>query len=366
MVHSIAMTSVSASDLLIRAVCWQPNPLLLCFDQLELAIRANSSDVLAGLERYFHAFVVNSVEDPVPIDLVDTPALDLDIDFVDWTREPGKTGRKDTYVDLVDGRLLRKARTGMVFLQSRGQRVAAGPCLENLNQVINFINSQLMNQLQQQNWLICHASAVASPSRCIAFAGFSGGGKSTTMLHTLSACTNLDYVTNDRLFIKLKGQQTLAKGIPKQPRVNPGTILNNDKLIPMLSQAQSDSYLALAKDDLWQLEDKYDVDVAAMFGSSQNLSAIPITDLIVLNWHRNDTCDTKLTRIDLRQRQDLLPAVMKSPGPFYLDAQGHMQKDGSELDRSAYLDALQTVNVIEVTGMVGFEKVVEYCLGRLQ
>ena len=88
-------------------------------------------------------------------------------EFIDWAREPGKTGRKDSYLDLDGGRLVRKVRTGMVFLQSAGERIAAGPCLRYDNQVINFINAQYMNWLQNQGWLICHASGLVTGGRCL-------------------------------------------------------------------------------------------------------------------------------------------------------------------------------------------------------
>ena len=109
---------------------------------------------------------------------VERPALDIEeslgVRFVDWAREPGKKGRKDAYVDLTDGRLVRKVRTGLLFLQRDGAVIAAGPCRQHPNQVINFVNAQYMNRLQQQGWLICHAAALTANERAIGFAGFSG------------------------------------------------------------------------------------------------------------------------------------------------------------------------------------------------
>ena len=74
----------------------------------------------------------------------------------------------------------------MTFLQSQQYRVATGKCVENDNQIVNFIINQYMNLLQQQGWLICHAAALSNNNGAIAFSGFSGGGKSTAMLHLLS------------------------------------------------------------------------------------------------------------------------------------------------------------------------------------
>ena len=150
-----------------------------------LRIRSNSDALLDKLARYFAHVTVAETEPDMDVLAIEREAPELDVAFTDWKREPGKTGRKDSYVDLADGRLLRKVRTGMVFLQSETQRIAAGPCLRYDNQVINFINAQYMNWLQHRGWLICHAAGLVRNGRGLGIAGFSGGGKSTLMLHLL-------------------------------------------------------------------------------------------------------------------------------------------------------------------------------------
>ena len=60
--------------------------------------------------------------------------------------------------------------------------------------------------------------------KCLGIAGFSGGGKSTLMLQLLDN-DEVSYLTNDRLFIHAGSGQIMARGIPKLPRINPGTIV---------------------------------------------------------------------------------------------------------------------------------------------
>jgi HprK-related kinase B len=92
-------------------------------------------------------------------------------------------------------------RYGHGFLQSQSEKIAAGPCLGNDIQVINVINNQYMTWLQQRDWLIFHASALVKDNKAYAIAGFSGGGKSTLMLHLLEQDETC-FMINDRLFIK--------------------------------------------------------------------------------------------------------------------------------------------------------------------
>jgi len=128
--------------------------LLLGLDGCTLALRSNSSALIAELRDYFGAQVIDDGEADIDVIAIERPALDLEeslgVEFVDWAREPGKQGRKDAYVELTDGRLVLKVRTGLVFLQRDGDVIAAGPCRQHPNQVINFVNAQYMNRLQQQ------------------------------------------------------------------------------------------------------------------------------------------------------------------------------------------------------------------------
>ena len=207
-----------------------------------MRIRSNNATLLERLKEYF-AHVVSTTSTPdIEILAIESEVIASGLDFIDWAREPGKTGRKDACFDIQGARLVHKVRTGMLFLQSETSRIAAGPCLQNDNQVINFINSQYMNWLQQQGWLICHASALACQGQAFGIAGFSGGGKSTLMLHLLGHA-GMSYLTNDRLFIRNTSEGVLSRGIPKLPRVNPGTIVHDPNLESLISSQQRESLL---------------------------------------------------------------------------------------------------------------------------
>lgn len=321
-----------------------------------LRVRSNSDALLDRLARYFAHVLVPETEPDMEVLAIEREAPELNITFTDWKREPGKTGRKDSYYDLVDGRLLRKVRTGMVFLQSENQRIAAGPCVRYDNQVINFINSQFMNRLQQHGWLICHAAGLVRDGAVLAIAGFSGGGKSTLMLRMLED-PGFTYLTNDRLFVYSSGDETLAVGIPKLPRINPGTIVHNARLQPLIPEAEREALLRLPPQSLWEMEDKYDVFIDEIYGSERIAERGSLAAFLVLNWARDSEQPTQVQQVDLRKRPELLGAIMKSPGPFYQDAAGHLYDDSTPLDSDAYLAALADTVVYEVSGAVEFAAV---------
>lgn len=321
-------------------------------------IRSNSIELIQRLSAYF-SFIKADVDVPTfNIIAIESTELELSAPFIDWKREPGKTGRKDSYIDLDNARLIRKVRTGMVFYQSRSGGTAVGPCLANDNQVINFINNQFMNWLQQHQWSICHAAAVVKQGRAFAVAGFSGGGKSTLMLQMLEQ-EGVNFLTNDRLFIKQTEQMTQAAGIPKLPRINPGTIVHNPRLRPMLSNEQQQTFLSMPQQELWELEQKFDADIEALYGAERIQYQAPLQALLILNWSRETQAETLLTQINLRERPELLAAVMKSPGPFFQTADGAFIADDYQADEQAYLSILDNIEVYEATGGINFEQLAQ-------
>jgi HprK-related kinase B len=335
-------------------------PLIFSANDCTLVIHSNSRQLLDRLAGYFSYLPQTPALERLEIIAVERPVCDTGLPFTDWRREPGKRGRKDAYLDLSDSRLVLKVRTGMLFLQSEGRPIAAGPCLAHDNQLINFINSQLMNRLQQRGWLICHAAALARQGRAVALAGFSGNGKSTLMLHLLESSA-YRYLTNDRLFLQAGEAGVSAVGIPKLPRINPGTLINNPRLAPLLSAERQQALRQLPRESLWALEEKHDVDVAALYGEDRidTSTPLPLSALLILNWSHGAASETKLQRVDLSSRRDLLPAVMKSPGPFYQDAEGRLQRDDDPMPEAAYLQLLRQVEVFEVTGGIDFGRLVE-------
>lgn len=328
--------------------------------EFSIRIRSNSSKLLSHLADYFSHFAEPSGHAEVELIAIEADAPELPLQFTHWCREPGKTGRKDSYHDMAYCRLVRKVRTGMVFLQSADLRVATGPCLANENQVINFINAQYMNWLQYRDWRICHAAALTYDNRAYAFAGFSGGGKSTLMLHLLTG-DKTAYLTNDRLFIRTVGGEILANGIPKLPRVNPGTIVHNPSLHGLISPQQRQTLLAMPNDELRELEDKYDVDIEEVFGPDRIVISAPLQALIILNWQHNSRQALSVDQVSITEREDLLDAVMKSPGPFYQYPNRRFYRDNTPLTKQPYLDLLKHIVVYEVTGGTDFAGLAAYC-----
>jgi HprK-related kinase B len=184
----------------------------------------------------------------------------------------------------------------------------------------------------------------------LALAGFAGAGKSTLALHLMSQGSN--FVSNDRLLLLPDGRML---GVPKLPRINPGTALTNPDLARVIPEGQRAAFSELDPDELWTLEHKFDVPIHECFGPGRFTLSSPLCGLVILNWRRNGLA-LQFRDVDLRTRTDLLPAVRKDPGLFFLN-------DGRPLDHSEerYLERLSGTRVVEITGGVDFSAAVRFC-----
>ena len=264
-------------------------------------VRSNSVPLLDALRGYFGDLVRPAVPNgpaamsrapaaEIVLHAFDATPPDFGFAFRDWPREAGKAGKKEQFFDLEDGRVIFKVRTGMQFLLGRRELVAVGPCLANGNQVINFINSQCISQRLHEGWSLCHAAGVAHPGptgpRGIGIAARAGAGKSTLALHLMSS--GLSFVSNDRLLVKDTGRGAELAGIPKMPRVNPGTLLNNPDLRGILPEERRRELEQLPRDQIWNLEEKYDVLVDQVYGKGRTVYRAALAGLVILNWNWHD------------------------------------------------------------------------------
>ncbi|HVI03829.1 MAG TPA: HprK-related kinase B [Enhygromyxa sp.] len=343
------------------------------FDGFRVWVDSNAPRLLAQLQRYFADFRrldasslaeargggllthISAIECDPP-DLGARRALEV------GEHKPSVRGPKEAYFDTADGRVIHKLRTGMWFLFGRDSsesdcHLAIGPCTENPNQVINFVNNRMIQWALHRGALLGHASAVchvqpgAPLPRAIAIAGFSGMGKSTLALHLMND-RRIDFLSNDRVMIHARRGDAPAEleGVPKHPRINPGTILHNPDLAGVLSDDERTRFERLEPAELWPLEHKYDGLIRECFPTQRFFLRAELVGLVLLDWHHGAGPATA-ARIDLGQRRELLPALIKEPGLFYRPGPGEV----ASRDPDRYLEFLAGLPILELAGGVDFD-----------
>ncbi|MCF8033169.1 MAG: HprK-related kinase B [Desulfarculaceae bacterium] len=312
----------------------------------ELQVLSNSPQLISELKDYFGPFVSLAGKGALSVTALEAPAQDTGLVFQVKQPDPGKSKIKEEWADLADGRVVKKRLTGMIFAFGGEHHLAVGPCLANSNQVINFINNRMIQLELNQGALLAHAAGVRRDGAGLALAGFSGMGKSTLALHLMSL--GATFISNDRLLVRREDGGSVMTGVPKLPRINPGTALNNPDLASVIPPDERERFAEMTGDEIWDLEHKYDVDISECFGPDRFKLRGPLNALAILNWQR-DGSNLDMQQVDLAARPDLLAAFKKDWGLFFLS-------EGREPDHSdrAYLQALAGVTVFELGGGVDF------------
>lgn len=324
-------------------------------------LRSPDDGLLEELGRYYGEFPApgdagGAVD--VEIRLAEGDPPDVDLPFRPWDthRPPGR--RKNSFVDLPEGRMVRKERTGMHFVQAGRVAAAVGPCREHRNQIVNFLNRLYMGRQVERGALPCHAGAAALDGRGVALAGDSGTGKSTLTLRTVGA--GADFVSNDRVLAMGGGDgEGRIRGVPKLPRVNPGTLLGDPALRGLLAEERRRELEGVPRRELWGLEEKHDVPIGDVFGPDRIRHGAAFSALVVLGWDPGKDAPPRFEPLDLAGRPDALEAVMKDPGVFYPGPRDHLTPEG-------YRERLGGRPAWELRGGVDFDAAADGLLGFLR
>ena len=329
---------------------WPPTTsLILKFSNQVMEVRTNLPELHDTLVDYYEPFLEREAGTPdIVITAHETETPNIGIALIQKPPDPGKNKIKEEYTILEGGRLVRKRLTGMVFVFGGEDHLACGPCLENNNQVINFINNRVIEKALNKGFILGHAAGILMNGKGLALAGVSGAGKSTLALHLLSR--GATFVSNDRLLVERTGQGLSMHGVAKMPRINPGTALNNPDLAKVIPNEQKDRFLSLSTEELWNLEHKYDVMISECFGKNRFVLEGPMDALVILNWKVAPE-PANIGMVDINLRRDLLRAFMKPAGVFINPSRNGFFQDPSEED---YIKTLGDIPVFEITGGVDF------------
>jgi HprK-related kinase B len=330
------------------------------FDDVTVTVSSNSKALTQKLAAYYRDFIGGGGATVIPVTAIEAGPPEFDLPYTTKEPEPGKTKLKEAFVDLPDGRVVRKLLTGLVFLFGNGDNYAIGPCIDNDNQIVNFINNRFIELRLKRGALLFHAAGIAEYGAGLVISGFAGAGKSTLSLEIMRHGT--DFVSNDRVMVSRDDHGLTMTGVAKMPRVNPGTVLNNPSLVSVMDEKDRAHFAALPQSQLWDLEHKYDAYIDQCFGPGHFKLSCPMAGLVVLRWKR-DASPMTHTRVVLRQRRDLMPAFMKDVGLFY---EFEDPSEASFSSQEAYLDLLGDLPVLEIDGGVDFHQAALVCLDFLR
>lgn len=274
-------------------------------------------------------------------------------DFRDVVR-PGGRRVKEAIRNANGGRLILKRATRVLMGLLPDRAFAVGDLRTNLNQGINLINAVYAKAMLRRGHVLFHASAVSWRGQSVVLAGPPGAGKSTAALHCVEQ--GFRFVSNDRVLAKLRARVVEVLGYPKQPRVNPGTLLTHPRLASLLSPEDRTSLSAMSTDDLWHLERKSDVDLDAVYGPGTVDLLARMRALVLLRWRRHGG-DVRMRPLEVSEALACLPLFYKDLGAFDLDLQpGGLAPEDVQ---RRYRALLTRVTLVEVSGSPDFSRLVK-------
>jgi len=278
-------------------------------------------------------------------------------------REAGKTKPKEAFLDDADSglRLMLKVRSGVLALLGRGHVRVAGDLVSLSNQLINIINAIFINDRMDAGYTLFHASALARGDRGMIVSGRSGAGKSSAAIWTLDH--GISIISNDRLLARRDSGADAGSipmlGVPKKPRINPGTIVGNPKLHGMMDPAELARYQAMPREELWHVEHKFDLDVKSVFGPGAERATAMLHAAFFIDWAVESSDPCRCGLLPRERYPEFYRAVFKDGGVFDLRNSETSLKPHHEAE---YERVLEGIPVYHVTGGVSFETLVQNIL----
>jgi len=324
-----------------------PHVLPLRVVDVPIVVQTNDLRVWTALRLYYDPWVApDTPANAAVVRLVHDGSITAPDGFRDVVRGEGKKVKEA--VREGDGeRLILKRTTGVLMGVRPGHAWATGDLVANLNQAVNLVNHCYARAVLARGHLLLHASAVSWNGRAVALAGPPGAGKSTAALHLVEA--GYRFVSNDRLLTKPFDDCVEALGYPKQPRVNPGTLLSHPRLRQRLSPDERRALEAMPPAELWDLERKSDVDLNTVYVKGTMELRGDLKALLLLRWTR-DGVGLDARRLTLARALAAVPLVHKDLGVFDIDRPFDVPPAAPDL--AAYARLFARIAVIEVRGRV--------------
>ena len=318
-------------------------------DGCRIEIATDQSTLRDRLARYFREWVVTPELHPhIRIVAIECPTPDLEVAWGIPEPSLGSRPAPTEYVDLPDGRLVLNRRAGLVFALGAGMHLVMGRCRRHTDELVGFVNDRYLQWRLSQRFLPMRAAAVGRGGRYVALCGAHGAGRSTTAVRLLTE--GFDFLAHEQVLLRPAEYGVEILGMPRHPRVNPGTILSLPALEDLIGPTDQIRLRALPQAELAALEHEYDVFVDEVAGADRFTTRGYLSAVVVFNWDAREG-EPAAHEVDLSIRPDLLPLLMTTPD---LCEEPDRPED-IDLSRGKYLDVLSRRPVVEITGRRDFD-----------
>ena len=345
-----------------------PHQLLLRIHGLTLLLRSNDAPVLDGMRRVYGHYLAEPDGPP----LYEIWALDLDpsrymrADRAAFERYVVASGKaKDPFYDDGEVRYVVKQTTGLCVVFDDRRYVVFGRMEEAANQLNNIINSIHMRAMDERGYTVLHSAGLELEGVGFALAGSAGTGKTTTMLKLVAE--GAVFVSNDRLIVRREpnGDWFEMLGVVKWPRVCAGTMHGDPRLRALLPPEAAKRYARMSFDELFGLEEKYDVDVERVYGPTHVRDRSRFRRMYYLAWSRAGS-GFAIEPVDLSSDafwDDFGPGLARDAGVF---DRGQRSSRWNDEKKARYRSELAGMEAFVIKGKLDFERIGGELLAHLR
>jgi HprK-related kinase B len=335
-----------------------PHRLPLQIHGLGMVLHSNDVAVLDAMREVYGRYVA----EPAAAPQYEIWALDLDparympaerSAFEPYVVASGKA--KDPFFDDGEVRYVVKKTTGLCVIFDARRYVVFGNMDEAVNQLNNIVNAVHMQEMTERGYVIVHGAGLELGGVGFALAGRAGTGKTTTLLKIVAA--GGVFVSNDRLIVRRDpaGGGFEMLGVVKWPRVCAGTMHGDPTLRAQLPAAAAERYARMSFDELFGLEEKYDVNVDATYGPGHVKDHTRFRRMYLLEWTRGGE-GLAIARVDTGDESfwdGFGPNLSRDAGVF-----DRRQRSSSWTPerKARYREGLAGLEVFSVTGKLDFDR----------
>ncbi len=339
--------------------------LRLRFRNVILEIRSNDRLLIDRVREYHRCYVEEddaSGEAFQVVHLLHIPGFRSSYEMRDFVRS--KSGRKikEEFIDLFEGRLVRKKKYGIEAYIDGVNHIMVGDIRENIHQVALFLNVVFARMyLAGRGYLLLNVAAISDGDNVISLASMPNTGTSGTILFDLIE-RKFKLTAFDRLMVRSRDDLVQAIGYPLHPRVHPGSVLHHDRIMSSLSIGKQTRYRQLGPSELWALDESVQVDVDRIYGEHSTQLFGTLESLYILEWEPESRFVTSFDELSTDELLKMAPVYYKDLGVFDLNNTRGERVVSPDLGHLNQI--FNNIRKVRVRGRMNIEKLVQNIRGR--
>ena len=333
----------------------------LRFNQFELEFASQDETLFAAVAEYYRPFIAadGKAAPDSSVYAFQLPGKSSTFNMRDFSRVERGKKIKEEFIDIFEGRVVRKKRSKVEMFFDGRNNVIFGSLHDNLHQVCHLINIVYSRYfLVNRGYMLWHAAAMGDPTtgKAAAIAGLGDTALNTIIMRLLEQ--DFCFCTYDRLMVRGGGDEVHALGYPKRPFCNAAAVLNNPRLAPIVPVEELAKLKAMPAREVLALDLTYDIPVEKIYGPDRYRLECELSSLYLIKWTADRNVQPRITRLEPGMAMKELALYYKDLGVFDLNncrGERLVTPNWTHLHRT-----FDKIGIYMVDGFIAFDNLVKH------